>query len=73
MISENHDTLSILNWLTQWIKNGLRAPDEVVCDYSRALLSAITRAFYCGISVESYVNNCFHILKNIGNTTLVIQ
>lgn len=70
MISENHDTLSILNWLTQWIKNGLRAPDEVVCDYSRALLSAITRAF-SGISVESYVNNCFHILKNIGNTTLV--
>jgi len=70
MISENHDTLSILNWLTQWIKNGLRAPDEVVCDYSRALLSAITRAF-CGISVESYVNNCFQILKNIGNTTLV--
>lgn len=70
MISEKHDTLSILNWLTQWMKNGLRAPDEVVCDYSRALLSAITRAF-CGISVESYVNNCFQILKNIDNTTLV--
>jgi len=63
MLSEKHDTICILNWLMQWMKCGLRAPNEIVCDYSRALLSAITRAF-CGMSVKSYINNCFVILHN---------
>jgi hypothetical protein len=29
----------------QWKKNGLRALDEVICDYSRALLGAIQELF----------------------------
>lgn len=63
MISEKHDTLCILNWLMQWMRHVSSPPNEVVCDYSRALLSAITRAF-CGTSIQLYVNNCFQIIQN---------
>lgn len=45
MISERQDTLTIYNWLAWWLKSGIKTPNETVCDYSTALLGAITRAF----------------------------
>lgn len=58
MISENHDTLFFLNWLTQWLKNGVHAPDEIVCDYSRALLSAFCKCNYILCSNVSSTSFC---------------
>jgi len=63
MISEKHDTLSIFNWLASWMAAGLRPPNEVVCDYSRALLAAISRAFFKGGNINSYVSYMFDLLN----------
>jgi len=54
MISERQDTLSIHNWLARWLKSGIKIPDETVCDYSTALLGAITRAFCGGLTLRCY-------------------
>jgi len=63
MISEKHDTLSIFNWPASWMAAGLRPPNEVVCDYSRALLAAISRAFFKGGNINSYVIYMFDLLN----------
>lgn len=52
MISEKHDTLAIFNWLASWMATGLHPPNEVVCDYSRALLAAISREFFKGRNIN---------------------
>lgn len=46
------------------MSSGLRPPNEVVCDCSRALhsLAAISRAFCNGIGVNEYVNYVFELL-----------
>jgi hypothetical protein len=43
----------------------IRPPNEVVCDYSRALLAAISRAFCDGIGLNDYVNYVFKVLIGI--------
>lgn len=58
MISDKQDTLTICNWLTRWLNAGIGVPNEVICDYSAALLGAVTRAF-CNLSLQSYVEKCF--------------
>jgi len=62
MISENHDTLSIFRWLSQWKKSAVKCPNEIICDFSRALLGALTRTFCDGISLKGYVEKCFIFL-----------
>jgi len=62
MISEKQDTLSIYNWLASWTATGIQQPNEVVCDYSRALLAAITRVFFKGTSTDSYANYVYKLL-----------
>lgn len=61
MISERQDTLTIATWLLQWLRCGVKIPNEVVCDYSTALLGAIIRAF-CGLNMRTYVSQCFDVL-----------
>jgi len=65
MVSEKHDTLSIFQWIAVWMSSGLRPPNEVVSDYSRALLAAISRAFCDGIGVNDYVNYTFKVLIGV--------
>ncbi|KAF0717632.1 Uncharacterized protein FWK35_00034983, partial [Aphis craccivora] len=65
MVSEKHDTLTIFYWLGalgQWMKCGIKIPNEVVCDFSKALLGAISRAFCNGKSLHAYNDNCFKVL-----------
>lgn len=65
MISEKQDTLTIYYWLGQWMKSSIRSPNEVVCNYSKALLGAASRAFCNGSYLQTYVNNCFNtLIKN---------
>jgi len=62
MISEKQNCLTIYKWLGDWLNSGIRPPDEAVCDFSMALLGAMSRAFCDGISIRSYLENCFNIL-----------
>lgn len=78
MLSEAHDTGTIQNWLTQWVRSGLPPPKEAVTDSSRALLTAIVRTFagfttiekYCDAYLKSNLPDCFvridvaHFIKN---------
>lgn len=75
MLSEKQNTLAIYNWLASWMAKGLRPPNEFVSDYSRALLSASSRAFFNGSSIDCYiVNYVFNLLigqkKNVPDTFL---
>lgn len=62
MLSERQDTFSILYWLGQWIKDGAPIPKESVCDYSLALLGAISRAFN-SVSLTVYMEECMKSLQ----------
>lgn len=64
MLSERQDTLTILNWLAQWKNCIVYGPNEIVCDYSMALLGALTRAFCDGWSLRKYTNKCFLLLND---------
>lgn len=65
MISEKQDTLTIFYWLSQWLKDGVSPPHETVCDFSKALLGAIVRAFCNNFtSLRQYNDECFNILSN---------
>lgn len=66
MVSEKQNTFTIFHWLAEWVNSGIRIPNEAVCDFSYALLGAITRAFCEGKSLKLYVETCFDIL--IGKT-----
>ncbi|CAI6352919.1 unnamed protein product [Macrosiphum euphorbiae] len=63
MLSEKQDTLTIFYWLGQLLNDGVSIPQEVVCDWSKALLGDITRAFCNGLSLHDCVNNCMAALN----------
>lgn len=65
MLSKKQDTLTIFYWLGQWMKEGTRNPNEVVCDYSKAILGAISRAFCNGRSLKMYADDCFDVLSGL--------
>jgi len=65
MLSEKQDTLTIFYWLGQWMMEGTRNPNEVVCDYSKAILGAISKAFCNGRSLKMYVDDCFDVLSGL--------
>lgn len=67
MLSEKQDTFTIFSWLNMWLIDGVKAPQETVCDYSMALLGGITRAFCDGIALHAYVDACLDILKGVSN------
>lgn len=56
MISESHNVNSIHFWLAEWLRSGVPVPKEVVCDSSKALLIAITRAFTGYLNIEHYAD-----------------
>lgn len=56
MISEIHNTNAINYWLIEWVRSGAPPPKEVVCDFSKAILTAAIRAFANYGSIEQYVN-----------------
>lgn len=70
MLSEKPDTLTIWNWVKQWKKYVLHGPNETICDYSKALLGALTRAFCDGMKLSTYIETCFLILSRNNNIKL---
>jgi hypothetical protein len=63
MLSERHNANAITFWLCEWLRTGGKIPDVVVCDYSVALLSSISRAFALTSSTRAYCDVCFKILS----------
>lgn len=61
MISERNETEFIEFWLKQWLRSTAPKPKEAVCNYSRALLSALSLAIN-NRTVKSYINECFSAL-----------
>ncbi|KAL5233861.1 hypothetical protein ACI65C_001271 [Semiaphis heraclei] len=70
MLSEKQDTLTICNWLSNWKKYAIHEPNETVCDYSKALLGALTRSFCDGMSLKTYNETCFLIMLGMKETRL---
>jgi len=64
MISKRHDTLTIYYWLGQWLKSSLKIPNEVSCNFSKALLGAISIAF-CGMNLQNYLETCYKVLTDL--------
>lgn len=62
MISEKQDTLTLFYWLGNWMKCGLKTPNEIVCDYSMALLGAISMAFCKSSNIKLYIDQCFGVV-----------
>jgi len=60
-LSEKQDMLSIYYWMASWV-NTVIIPNECVCDYSKALLGAITRSFCNRKSLKEYSRMCFDFL-----------
>ena len=64
MISERQDAAIINFWLNDSVRRNYKIPNECVCDDSKALHSALTRAYaLCG-STMHYKQMCFRFLTN---------
>lgn len=59
MLSESQDTPTITYWLSQWLQSGAPIPVEIMCDYSNALIGAITRSYCGGISKKTVLPKKF--------------
>lgn len=60
MISENHNTIAISNWLANWMTSNV--PQETVCNQFLALLSAIVKTFTQYSSLKIYIEVCADII-----------
>lgn len=65
MISENHTTLSIFNWLAKLIHSDVPSPKEFVSDQSLALLSAAVQCFTQFSSLKDYIQSCSDLVTGI--------
>lgn len=63
MLSERHDSVTIMSWFFRWIQNGTQIPKEAICDYSRALLMGITMAFNKQ-PIKAYISDRFREISH---------
>jgi len=62
MLSEQHDNISIANWLKRWLKCDVKAPKVVISDQSLAMMSALVQRFTQYESLEKYLNTCYSLI-----------
>lgn len=65
MVSESQETEAIEFWLKRWIRQVTRKPKEVVTDFSRALLSACSKAFNY-VTLKKYIDHAFDSITQNG-------
>jgi len=58
MVSESQTTNSISFWLMEWLRAKVPVPKEVICDSSRALLTAVIQIFAKSHGIEDYIPKC---------------
>lgn len=64
MLSEDHTSLRIENWIKKWLKETGVGPMEIVMDESSALILASVRAFTRYRDLDSYLHQCLCVLEN---------
>ena len=68
MLSAAQNTVAIMTWLLEFLRTGnsenpkFPLPKEVVTDFDKALLGAVSRVFSESKSLKDYLENCFHII-----------
>lgn len=63
MLSERHDSVTIMLWFLRWIQNGAHIPKEAICDYSRALLMGMSMAFNKQ-PIKTYISDRFRTISS---------
>lgn len=63
MVSEKHNTITITYWQDMWLRAGASPPNEAICDYSKALLGAMSRSF-CKLELRLYTLKSFLLIIN---------
>lgn len=58
MLSARHTTIAITSWLSTFLTLANHIPEEVVCDFSLALLNAISLSFN-DRRLQTYITDCF--------------
>jgi len=71
MLSERHNTNAIHYWLMEWIRSGAPRPREVVCDFSRALLTAAIRSFINYSTLEEYIDAFKKVIYQLATYVLM--
>lgn len=67
MVSAEQDTVAITTWLLKILSCNIPLPRMVVCDFSQAILSSVSKVFTDKRNLREYMQTCFDILK--GNST----
>lgn len=62
-ISEKQNITYIYFWLRNWLDIVNKVPNEVVCDYSKALLGSVSRAYCNQKTIKEYISDCFQYLQ----------
>lgn len=57
LISEKHDTNTLTYWIREWLRSAGPCPEQVVTDYSLALLNATSLAFN-NTDLKTYIETC---------------
>lgn len=62
MISSKHDAALITYFLLEILRSGASIPRVAVCDFSNAILIALSRAFARSADLTDYMQSCYNIL-----------
>jgi len=62
MTSCKHDAALITYFLLEMLRSGAPIPRIAVCDFSKAILIALSRAFAKSADLSDYFQTCYNIL-----------
>lgn len=68
MVSADHKAMHIAYFLQKIISVGNEPPRMVICDFSWAILIAISQVFAKSIDLRNYLKKCYNILNNFNDT-----
>jgi len=62
MLSAEHDTVAITTWLLKILSCNIPRPRMVVCDFSHAILTSVSKVFADKSNLREYMQTCFDIV-----------
>jgi len=62
MTSCKHDAALITYFLLEILRSGAPIPRIAVCDFSKAILIALSRAFARSADLSDYLQTCYNII-----------
>lgn len=70
MVSADHKAMQIAYFLQKIISVGNQPPRMVICDFSWAILIAVSQVFTKCIDLRHYLKKCFNILNGFNDILL---